>query len=375
MTRSIRVKPQLAQAPSDGNLTEQFRAIAELRGDVCFIIDCASAAPLYISASITDLLGYPMDDFIAQFNGVAADGSLSALWRDVTERLARFALGDTSRGRVVRQVAQRHRDGHTVPLEIASLILTDARGQALTLVGSVRDVSAEQARLDEQRRFASMLNHEFRTPLSTIDGAIQRLEVTGAHADEATRQRYRKISTAVDRLTAMLDQYLSPDRLEEIGYRKRADSAAPRQLLEQAAEQLRAAGRPVTLELGELPDSVRCQPDCVSMALKVLVDNALHYAPAGSAVTLSGHSVDGGVALVVRDQGRGVPPAEIALIFNKHYRASNTSGKRAGLGLYMARSVMEVHGGTVEMRNVAPTGAEFRIWLPLQRQGARPAGK
>ncbi len=80
-----------------------------------------------------------------------------------------------------------------------------------------------------------MLNHEFRTPLSTIDGAIQRLEATGAGADEATRARYRKIQGAVDRLIEMLDEYLSPDRMQAIGQKPKAHTVAPLTLLEEAA--------------------------------------------------------------------------------------------------------------------------------------------
>jgi hypothetical protein len=81
----------------------------------------------------------------------------------------------------------------------------------------VRDLSARRERERQQKRFASMLSHEFRTPLSTIDGAVQRLEMTGAHHDEGTRKRYRKIQAAVDRMLAMLDEYLSPDRMASIG--------------------------------------------------------------------------------------------------------------------------------------------------------------
>ena len=83
-------------------------------------------------------------------------------------------------------------------------------------------------------------------------------------------------------------------------------------------------------------------------------------------MSLTGALAGGGVTLMVRDHGSGVPDDEVALIFSKHYRASNASGPGAGLGLYMARSVIEVMGGSVSMRNIAPEGAEFRIWLPLR---------
>jgi PAS domain S-box-containing protein len=364
MTRSARVKNPLAQSAQSA---EQFRTIAELRGDIAFVIDCRSGQPTYLSEHCASLLGYGMSDFSAQLNGDAGDGALSELCGGLSERLRRFADGDDSRKKVVRRLQQRCRHGGSVPIEVISTILTGADGEPDSLVGLVRDISEEHERLEEQRRFASMLNHEFRTPLSTIDGAIQRLEVTGANADEPTRQRYRKIATAVDRLIGMLDQYLSPDRLEQIGYKPRANSVAPATLLDEAADYLRTAGRTVNLQVGELPARLRCQPDGLRMALKVLVDNALQYSDPNSPVTLAGGEIDNGLEFIVRDHGPGVPDDETELIFGKNYRARNTTGNGTGLGLYMARSVIEVHGGAIGMRNTSPSGAEFRIWLPTQR--------
>jgi signal transduction histidine kinase len=212
-----------------------------------------------------------------------------------------------------------------------------------------------------------MLNHEFRTPLSSIDGAIQRLEVTGADADQPTRDRYRRISNAVERLIGLLDEYLSPDRIGEIGGKRPADRIDPRRLLEEGANLARAAGRSVTLAPGDLPDTLRCEPQGLRMALKVLVVNAIQYSPAHAPVELSGRRADGGIELLVRDHGKGVPPTETEQIFAKSYRGSN-AGERpgSGLGLYMARSVVEVHGGILGVHNASPDGAEFRIWLPIR---------
>lgn len=367
MTRSAHAKPP---TPSAERAAEQFRTIAELRGDIAFIIDCRSGQPTYVSESSRTMLGYDMSDFVAQMNGEgdATHGALGDLCGGLRERLRRFVNGDDSRRKVVRRLQQRCPTGALVPIEVVSTILVGEDGQPDSLVGLVRNISDENERLEEQRRFASMLNHEFRTPLSTIDGAVQRLEVTGVNADEPTRLRYRKISMAVDQLIGMLDQYLSPDRLEQIGYKPRANTIAPLTLLEESADYVRGAGRPVRVDLGDLPARLRCQPDGLRMALKCLVDNALQYSPVASPVTLAAGEIDGGVHFTVSDAGRGVPGDETELIFGKNYRARNTVGNGTGLGLYMARSVIEVHGGSITMRNLSPQGAEFRIWLPTQRQ-------
>jgi signal transduction histidine kinase len=112
----------------------------------------------------------------------------------------------------------------------------DPEQRPVTVVGVVRDLTRARTG-PAAEKFASMLSHEFRTPLSTIDGAVQRLEMTGAHHDEGTRKRYRKIQTAVDRMLAMLDEYLSPERMAAS-----AASASPMKSTQPAAAGRRRAG-------------------------------------------------------------------------------------------------------------------------------------
>jgi PAS domain S-box-containing protein len=349
-----------------GDAADAFRTIAELGGDLAFIVDCASGLPVYISPHVNDMLGYDVSDVHDQFATKGA-GPLAPLCAGLQERLRRFGAGDGSRLRVAREFDLLRPDGREVPVEVISTLLLDQAGRAQMLAGIVRDLSARRAREREQKRFASMLNHEFRTPLSTIDGAIQRLEATNADADEATRQRYRKIANAADRLIAMLDDYLSPERMAELGRQHKSNTVAPRLLLEELVAQARVAGRPVQLQAGELPALLRGEPAGLRLALKILLDNALRYTPAGSGLTVLGQRTENGVALALRDAGPGVPPADLGRIFDKGYRGSNAAGlPGSGLGLYMARSVVEVHGGTLEHVAVSEGGAEFRLWLPVQ---------
>jgi PAS domain S-box-containing protein len=365
MNRSARVS---RTGPATGqDLGEQFRIIAEISGDVAFSIDCASGLPRYISPSVEKLLGYSPTDFQHHFSGKRITPALRPLCAGLPERLERLAKGDRSRERVVREFDVHHRDGQAVPVEVISMLLQDDDGAALALVGVVRDLSARRAREAEQKRFASMLNHEFRTPLSTIDGAIQRLEATNTGADEPTRQRYRKIAVATDRLIGMLDEYLSPERMAAIGRQRQPTAIAPAQLLGEGEAQVRAAGRRVAVETGELPPSLRCDPEGLRLAWKILIDNAIQYSPEESVIALAARMAAGGIELAVRDSGPGVAPDDAPRIFEKFYRGRNAAGlPGSGLGLYMARSVVEVHGGTLAHAQPRQGGAEFRIWLPAQ---------
>lgn len=340
----------------------QFRLLAEHSRDAQFLLDATTLELLYISPAAQRVTGFDMPALREHAARLAAD---------VPARLRRWQDGDTSRLSLTREVELAHRDGQMLALEITSTLVERMAGRPWTLVGSVRDVTQAQQeeaqRALEQKRFASMLSHEFRTPLATIDGAAQRLVATGGGADEATRKRYTKIQAAVDRLLAMIDDYLSPERMAAIGRERAADGIAPLALLQQAAATV-PASHPVQLRLDEdLPARLRCDVAGMALALKILLDNAVKFSPAGSPITLEGRlAPPGGVEFVVQDCGPGVPEAEMAQVFDKGYRGMHAAGHAgAGLGLYMARAVVEVHGGSLRLNNREQGGAALRIWLPL----------
>ena len=378
---TVHTNPFPTAPDSTISLSVQFRAIAEMGGDIAWSIDCASGQALYISPVAERVLGYPIGDIARQFAG--ADGPVAPMCAGLTQRLQRFAEGDVTRVQLVREFDVPRSDGDTIPLQITSRLLLDDNGNAVVLVGIARDMSDRRARDKERRRFASMLNHEFRTPLSTIDGAVQRLEATHHHADEATRARYRKIGLATDRLIAMLDDYLSPERMIEIGQRRNADGLSPKLVLEEGAAIAREAGRHVQLELGELPASVRCDPAGLRLAMKILVDNAVQFSPGDTTIVLRGMTVPAApgsaiaqnLELSVCSHGAAIPAEEAELVFNKFFRGRNAQGlPGSGLGLYMARSVIEVHGGAVALASApGATPTTFKIDLPIRDSGKQLA--
>jgi len=354
--------PSTAAAGIDAH----FRTIAELAGDIAFVIDLPTYAVRYLSPAFSQLLGHDGAALQAAIAGTGAHDALGPLGLQLAAG-AEAAPGE----RRVQEVDVRHADGHPVALQVIGTTVRNADGSG-ALVGLLRDLSAQRAHLADQRRFASMLNHEFRTPLATIDGAIQRLEATSQGADEPVRQRYRKIAVAVDRLIAMLDEYLSPDRMAAIGKVRQPNTIGARELLEAGVQQVRAAGREALVDVQALDGQdaalgLRGEPEGLRLALKVLVDNALLFSPGGTPVRLGARRSGSGVEFTVGDRGGGVPPEDAARIFDKGYRGRNAAGlPGSGLGLYMARSIVDVHGGMLRLGNAVGDrgGAEFRLWLP-----------
>ena len=350
-------RPSLVPARPD-DMMAAFRALAEASGDVALIVDCADRRLRYLSAGAGQLLGYSADEVQRNLRRPTAS-------TPVCQVLA-VRLDRPGRQREECELECTRPDGSSVSVQLVSTFIFDEHGDARVLAATVRDQSPQRAMQAEQRRFASMLNHEFRTPLAIIDGSIQRLEATSANADAATRERYRKIGAAVDRLIGMLDEYLSPERMAALGRTRPAAGVDPGALLDEAATQARAAGRPVSIAAEGLPPGIRGDQQGLRLALKVLVDNALAFSPAASPIGLEGRRVSNGIELIVRDNGAGVPAQDAARIFDKSYRGSNAASlPGSGLGLYMARSVLEVHGGTLDLIDGPGAGAVFKMWLPV----------
>jgi len=363
MTRSTVADPHAPASPErpgagTAGIDAHFRTIAELAGDIAFSIDLPAYTVRYLSPAFSGLLGHEPGALQEAIAGGGAQEALGALGMHLA------ASGEEQPGeRRVQEIDVRNADGHPVGLQVISTVVRNTDGSS-SLVGLLRDLSPQRAHMADQRRFASMLNHEFRTPLATIDGAIQRLEATAHGVDDAVRQRYRKIAVAADRLIAMLDEYLSPDRMAAIGKVRQPNTIGARELLDAGVKQVRDAGREAAVEAEDLTLGLRGEPEGLRLALKVLVDNALLFSPAGSKVALGVRRSGSGVEYMVRDEGAGVPPDEAAHIFDKGYRGRNAANLPGnGLGLYMARSIVDVHGGMLRLGD-AGKGAEFRLWLP-----------
>lgn len=349
---------------------KKYQILTEGVNDVIWTMDAQTLHFLYVSPSIYRLTGFTPEELLARgieqiLNPKSAIRSMHLLDRRKQDFLSAVAAPDKV---YVDEECLPRKDGSFVWTEVVSTYYLNETTGAVEMRGVTRDISERKKAQEEQGRFVAMVSHEFRTPLVTIDGAIQMLEMDGLEVDEATRKRYRKIQMAVDRLTALLDDYLNQDRLDTVTHGLHPLPIAPLLLLQdcQSSAQAVSIEHKVVVEGANVPNLVWCDGDMMRLALRVLVDNAVIYTPAGSVVRLQCRSAPGGgIEFVVSDNGSGIPEDELPHIFEKFFR-----GRRAfehsgtGLGLYLAASVAEAHGGTLSARNLPQCGAEFTLWLP-----------
>lgn len=255
--------------------------------------------------------------------------------------------------------------------QLEQQVETRTRELSATVAQLHAALETEQRTQSEQRTFLATVAHELRTPLTVIDVIAQNLELDSLEADDQTRQRYERILQATGRLSNVLRNYLDEAHMTSILHDtlQLADCDL-RQLLAEVAEASRvlAQGQGPRVEAAGLPACWRCDPKLTRLALLNLADNAMKYTPPGTRVVLRGGREAMGLWLTVQDEGPGLSPEELEQVFKPHSRGANTTGRPGqGMGLPLARRLIERQGGTLTATSAPGQGCRFRIWLPELR--------
>jgi len=226
--------------------------------------------------------------------------------------------------------------------------------------------------LEQQRRdFLAMLTHDIANPLQLVLGYADLLaeEIKPAgmkQAENFLSQLRANILTTAELAT----NYSMALAIEGVGFPIVRMPVQVNELLVEVSKKYaaEASNRGLSLETQmsqELP-LIQGDGSALERAFANLVYNALRFTPRGGRVTLASALCDGAVVLSVSDTGRGVPPEEIPLLFKKYWQhGSETDKKGSGLGLFIVKSLVEAHGGKVEVESVPGQGTCFRVILPV----------
>ena len=252
--------------------------------------------------------------------------------------------------------------------------LTDQAALAIERINLAADIDRARLAGETERLRAALLtsiSHDLRTPLASILGSATSLKTSGKLLDaDAQAELIGTIQEEAERLNRFIANLLDMTRLESGAIEPRLE---PVDLSDVVGSALRRADdvlsrHRVTVDLaGELP-LLRLDPVLFEQVLFNLLDNAAKYAPAGTAIQVAARSQDNQVRIEVRDEGDGIPPADLERIFDKFYRVQAADRKRAGtgLGLAICRGFVEAMGGTIAAGNRTDrNGAVFAITLPV----------
>jgi len=218
---------------------------------------------------------------------------------------------------------------------------------------------------EREAGFAALVVHELRSPLAAMVGAARMLRARWPELDDAQRDALLALladeSGRVERLLAELQD---ASRVAAGGFAYEFAEMDVGHLVEEAVAAARVAGSGATARLeGPLP-LVRGDADRLRQALDNLIGNAVRVSPPGAEVEVGAESRDGAVRISVRDTGPGVAAADRDRIFEAFEQAGSRPG--AGLGLHVARTIAEAHGGAVELESTPGEGATFALVLPVQ---------
>ncbi len=217
---------------------------------------------------------------------------------------------------------------------------------------------------DEQQDFLAMVSHEFRTPLAIITTTAQQIAKNLNAARDRTLARCQNMRDAAHRMAALVDEYLSADRMDATAFRPAP--CDPRSLIADALAEW--PSERINTSLQALPPQFVCDKGLLHVALRNLLNNALRHATGGQGIHLSATTQsDGALCLSVSNPGEPIPEDEIPRLFLKYFRgraAQHQPG--AGLGLYLVRRIADMHGGEVRLVNDAASGTvTFSLLLPV----------
>lgn len=254
------------------------------------------------------------------------------------------------------------------------------RDNAVALVDSQRRLIDQAAALEaglenekrltaQQRDFLSMTSHEFRTPLTIIDGHAQRLIKTSDRLDAVDiADRGSCIRNAVQRITNIMESLLGASRLLDGRAVFHPCQLDPTAVLRDACQAHRDATRGVAIveDFATLPAAIHGDPQLLFHAFSNLISNAIKYSQVGSPVEVKARQQSDFWEVQVRDSGIGIPVRDREHLFERYFRGSNATGiAGTGVGLHLVAMVVALHHGDVLVESLEGVGSRFIVRIPI----------
>lgn len=264
-------------------------------------------------------------------------------------------------------------DGSTVVLRVTASPVLDTDGKAIAAVAVYEDMTKEHEIDQIKSEFVSLTSHQLKTPLTAVKWAMETLLDGGAGAlTPEQKEIVTETGATVERLRRLVADLLNVSRIEtgrKFNLEKKPTDIAT-MIRSVAAESSATAGqRRVTLDVSKIPDGLLRDVDehKIREVFTNLVGNAIKYSAEGGRVEIGvARAGKKAGAIYVKDGGIGIPAEQQDKIFQKFFRASNVEAKKegTGLGLYLAKAIVEKHGGSIWFESQEGKGTTFYVALP-----------
>jgi signal transduction histidine kinase/ActR/RegA family two-component response regulator len=327
-----------------------------------------------------------------------------SLWRIAGSGVLVLALGIAVAVYFARRIAGPITDLSVAARDIGRGAPPRSAASAITEVNELRSAMGDAARLvrDERERqqaaraeaeaantlkdeFLATLSHELRTPLNAVLGWARMLK-TGSLDDPTAKRAIDVIERNAKSQLQLIEDLLDVSRIITGKLRLDVKAVAPTAVIEAAVDALRPAAEAKAIRLQPIVDPragpVSGDADRLQQIVWNLLSNAVKFTPRGGRVQIRVERVSSHVEIVVTDTGKGIPPEVLPHVFDR-FRQADSSSQRShgglGIGLALVKSLVELHGGSVEAASAGPDqGATFTVKLPLmlhaESERAEPAG-
>jgi len=255
-----------------------------------------------------------------------------------------------------------------LPVGVTYAPLISPEGKLRNIIVTVRDITHFRTADEIKSTFISIISHELRTPVALIKGYASTLRRDDAKWDRGViNDSLSVIEEEADHLSKMIDDLLDASRLQAGGLSlNRSDISIPA-LAERLAERFRTQTKKhtITVDFPQKFPVILADETRLEQVLTNLISNAIKYTPDGD-IRIQGQVRPEQVIICVSDEGPGIEPKDMPHIFDRFYRSSNAAKqtKGAGLGLYLARAIIEAHEGQMWLDPKPDTGARICFSLP-----------
>jgi len=263
----------------------------------------------------------------------------------------------------------RRDEAMPLPVGITYAPLLNQEGLLVNIIATVRDITHFREADELKSTFISVISHELKTPVALIKGYVGTLRREDATWDPMiVKDSLEVIEEEADRLTELIDNLLDASRLQAGALSINLTDVDLTELVERIAQRFRTQSTVHNI-IVDFPDSfpvILADDDRMSQVISNLISNAIKYSPQGGNIRITAQVLSKQVVICVHDQGPGIAPEDLPHVFDRFYRASNASRttKGAGLGLYLARAVIEAHGGRIWVDPKPGDGARVCFSLP-----------
>jgi len=229
-----------------------------------------------------------------------------------------------------------------------------------------------------QTALLNSVSHDLRTPLVSIIGVLSSLQEGGILLDDTAKAKLVKVAwEEAERLNHLITNLLDVSRVEAGAIRILKQASDVQDLVGTALEQLgnRAVSRPIEVDIPVNLPFVSVDFGLIVQTLVNIIDNALKYSPADSAIEIKAGNIGNEVQIEIGDRGFGIPPADLLQVFDKFYRIDHPgSVAGTGLGLSICKGIVEAHGGHIVAENRVGGGTIIKLVLPAAEPGQKPEG-